>query len=182
MNSSAPDIRDIHAPYLIPQDWRLPALLGVSAVILMLLLWWLWRRWQARRPPVTLLARTLQRLEATRVLMAAGDAPGFSVAVSDVVRAYIEERFAVRATQRTTGEFLRECMGQIGSALQAHERALSEFLRFCDLAKFARQSLDTEQMQGMLGSARHFVESTAAPIPNQTLAATETVHVPVRQS
>ncbi len=93
---------------------------------------------------------------------------------------YVEVRFEVRATQRTTAEFLRDCLSQVGSALQAHERALGDFLKFCDLAKFARWSLDRQEMQDMLASARHFVETTAAPVPVQPGITPEVIDVPVR--
>lgn len=182
MNASGPDIHDIRAPYLIPSDWRVPALVGAIVVLLLGLTWWGWRRFRARDPQPTLLQRTLLQLEATRRLMEAGDAQAFSAAVSDVVRAYVEVRFNVLATQRTTAEFLRDCLAQVGSALQAHEHALGEFLRFCDLAKFARWSLDGQDMQGMLASARHFVETTAVPNPAQPVITPEAVHVQIRKS
>jgi hypothetical protein len=168
VNSSAPDIHDIHAPFLIPQDWRVPVLIGTAAVLALLLVWFGWRWLRARRPQLTLVERTLLKLDATRPLMEDGDVRGFSVAVSDIVRGYVEERFAVHATQRTTTEFLRDCLAQVGSALQAHEQSLSEFLKFCDLAKFARWSLNGEEMRGLLSSARQFVESSG--------------NVPIRQS
>jgi len=182
VNSSAPDIHDIRAPFLIPQDWRIAALVACAVALVLVLAWWVWLKIRARRPQLTLRQRTLQKLEATRPLMAANDAAAFSLAVSDVVRGYVEERFSVLATHRTTEEFLRDCLAQVGSALQAHERALAEFLIFCDLAKFARWSLDAEQMQGILDSARHFVETTAAPTPSAPAITPETIHVPIRQS
>ena len=182
MSAAGPDIRDIRPPYLIPLDWRVLALLGIGALLLLGLMWWGWRWYRARRPPLTLLQRTQQRLEATRVLMQAGDARAFSVAVSDVVRAYVEERFSVLATHLTTNEFLRASLGQVGSALQAHEHALSEFLNYCDLAKFARWSLDAQEMERMLASARHFVETTAASSPGRALITPEVIDVPLRQS
>jgi hypothetical protein len=182
VNSSAPDIHDIRAPFLIPQDWRLAALAAGVMLVVLALAWWAWRALRARRPQLTLLQRTLQKLAATRPLMEAGDAGGFSVAVSDIVRAYVEERFSVLATQRTTTEFLRDALSQVGSALQTHEQSLGEFLRFCDLAKFARWSLDREAMEGMLASARQFVATTAAPAPAPSVTPTETVNVPIRQS
>jgi hypothetical protein len=182
VNGSAPDIHDIRAPFLIPQDWRIAALVACGVALLLVLAAWVWLKLRARHPVLTLLQRTLQQLEATRPLMEARDAQAFSVAVSDVVRGYVEERFSVLATQRTTEEFLRDCLAQVGSALQAHEQALAQFLIFCDLAKFARWSLDAEQMQGMLASARHFVESTAVPTPAAPAIAPETIHVPIRQS
>jgi hypothetical protein len=182
VNSSAPDIHDIRAPYLIPADWRVAVLIGTAVLLLLALLWVGWRGLRNRHPQLTLLQRTLQQLEATRSLMAAGDARAFAVAVSDVVRGYVEERFQVLATQRTTAEFLRDCLSQMGSALQIHEQSLGEFLRFCDLAKFARWSLNGPEMQGMLASAQHFVETTAAPIPSPSVTTSETINVPLRQS
>ncbi len=181
MSAAGPDIRDIRPPYLIPLDWRLLALSVAAAVLVLVLLWWGWRRYRSRRPPPTLLQRTLHRLEATRALMQAGDARAFSVAVSDVVRAYVEERFNVLATHLTTNEFLRDSLGQVGSVLQAHEQALGEFLNYCDLAKFARWSLDAAEMERMLASARHFVETTAAD-PGPAAITPAGIDVPLRQS
>jgi hypothetical protein len=168
VNSSAPDIHDIRPPYLIPQDWRVPALIGTAVILALLLAWFGWRWLKSRRPQLTLVQRTLLRLDATRPLMEGADARAFSVAVSDIVRGYVEERFNVQATQRTTPEFLRDWLTQVGSALQAQEQSLSEFLKFCDLAKFARWSLNGQEMQGLLASARQFVEASG--------------NVPVRQS
>lgn len=99
-----------------------------------------------------------------------------------MVRAYVEARFNVLATHLTTTEFLRDCLAQVGSALQAHEQSLGDFLRYCDLAKFARWSLDAEQMQAMLASARHFVESTAAPSAAPAAITPEVIDAPLRQS
>lgn len=182
MNSSAPDIHDIHPPYLIPQDWRVPVLIGSAVVLALLLAWFGWRWLRARRPQLSLVQRTLLALEATRPLMEGGDARAFSVAVSDILRGYVEERFKVQATQRTTPEFLHDCLRQVGSVLQAHEQSLSEFLKFCDLAKFARWSLSSEEMHGLLASARYFVESTGAPVPSRTVTVTEAGNVPIRES
>jgi hypothetical protein len=182
VSSAVADIHDIRAPYLIPQDWRLAALIAGGALLVLALGWWGWRRMRARRVQPTLLQRTLQQLEATRALMEAGDARAFSEAVSDVVRAYIETRFHIMATQRTTAEFLGDCVAQAGPGLKDHEQALAQFLRFCDLAKFARWSFDGQQMQAMLGSARHFVETTAAPAPPHAPATPEAIDVPIRQS
>ena len=91
------------------------------------------------------------------------DAREFSIAVSDVVRRYIEERFAVTATHRTTEEFLHDLLESSHAPLARHRALLSEFLQQCDLVKFAGMSLTLQNMESLHHSARAFVLETAKP-------------------
>ena len=159
------DIRDIRPPYEIAQTW-----LWVLAAAAVLAVFagpaWLALRWWRRPAQVSLLAATLVRLEGTRPLMQAGDVQGFSIAVSDIVRDYVERRFSVHARAQTTVEFLRAALGPKTSPLKAHEQQLGDFLRYCDLAKFARWTFAAAEMEAMLASARRFVEQTGRPLPS----------------
>ena len=83
----------------------------------------------------------LQRLEDIRALMRPQSAREFSIAVSDIVRSYIEQGFELTATHRTTEEFLRDLLEFPHAALARHRALLSEFLHQCDLVKFAGMSL-----------------------------------------
>ena len=83
----------------------------------------------------------LQRLEDIRALMQPASAREFSTAVSDIVRQYIEQRFDVTATRRTTEEFLRDLLETSNASLARHRTLLGEFLHQCDVVKFAGQSL-----------------------------------------
>ena len=56
MSAADTDIHDIRAPFLIPPDWRVPALIAAGVLLLAVLLLWGWRWYRARRPPLTLLA------------------------------------------------------------------------------------------------------------------------------
>jgi hypothetical protein len=105
----------------------------------------------------------LQRLEEIRSLMQPADAREFSIAVSDVVRRYIEERFAVTATHRTTEEFLHDLLESSHAPLARHRALLSEFLQACDLVKFAGMSLTLQNMESLHHSARAFVLETSKP-------------------
>jgi len=89
----------------------------------------------------------------------------FSIAVSDVVRRYIEQRFEVIATHQTTEEFLRDLLATSRSALLRHRALLTEFLHQCDLVKFAGMSLTAQNMESLHHSARAFVLETAQPDP-----------------
>lgn len=158
------DIRDIRGPKFIFPPWFLPAAI-VGTVLLALGAFGLWRWLRRRRLPRLLLPFeiALQRLEQTRALMQPADAREFSIAVSDIVRRYIEERFGVTATHRTTEEFLRDLLESSHTPLARHRALLSEFLQQCDLVKFAGMSLTLRNMESLHHSARAFVLETAKP-------------------
>jgi Domain of unknown function (DUF4381) len=158
------DIRDIRGPKYVFPPWLLPALLA-GAALLALGAYGIWR-WQRRRQrPRALLPFevALQRLEEIRVLMQPASAREFSIAVSDIVRRYIEQRFDVIATHRTTEEFLRDLLESSNPSLARHRGLLSEFLHQCDLVKFAGMSLSAQSMESLHHSARAFVLETAKP-------------------
>jgi hypothetical protein len=158
------DIRDIRGPkYLFP-PWLLPAVIA-GAVLLAFGAFGFWRWLRRRRRPRVLLPFeiALQRLEEMRALMQPDDAREFSIAVSDVVRRYIEERFGVTATHRTTEEFLHDLLESSHAPLARHRALLSEFLQACDLVKFAGMSLTLQNMESLHHSARAFVLETAKP-------------------
>ena len=158
------DIRDIRGPKFIFPPWLLPAVIA-GAVLLAFGAWGLWRRLRRRRRPRLLLPFeiALQRLEEMRALMQPDDAREFSIAVSDVVRRYIEERFGATATHRTTEEFLHDLLDSSHAPLARHRALLSEFLQACDLVKFAGMSLTLQNMESLHHSARAFVLETAKP-------------------
>jgi hypothetical protein len=158
------DIRDIRGPKFIFPPWLLPAVIAGAALLALGALG-LWRWLRRRRQPRALLPFeiALQRLEEMRALMQPAAAREFSIAVSDVVRRYIEERFGVTATHRTTEEFLHDLLESSHAPLARHRALLSEFLQQCDLVKFAGMSLTLHNMESLHHSARAFVLETANP-------------------
>ena len=154
------DIRDIRGPkYLLP-DWVLPALLA-GAVLLGVAAYGLWRWRRKRRTPVLLpYELALQRLDEIRTLMRPAQAREFCIAISDVIRSYIEQRFHVTATRQTTEEFLRDLLQSADTSLAQHQALLGEFLHRCDFVKFAALSLTLDNMEALRQSARAFVLET----------------------
>jgi hypothetical protein len=142
-------------------------------LLLAVLGWALWRWWQGRRRPRTLLPFevALERLAAIRTLMEPATVREFSTAASDIVRSYIEQRFLVTATHLTTEEFLRDLLASSNASLAQHRALLSEFLHQCDLVKFAGISLTRENMESLHQSARVFVMETSKPEPPPAPAA-----------
>jgi hypothetical protein len=163
---AAEDIRDIRGPKAVSGSWALPAALA-AAMVVALCLYLVWRRHhrEIQRRPLTLSERTLQRLDSTRPLMSPETARAFGIAASELIRDYIEQRFDVVATQRTTEEFLQALLQSSTEALARHRSLLSEFLQQCDLVKFAGDSLAVTDMESLFMSARRFVlETGEAPV------------------
>jgi hypothetical protein len=80
-------------------------------------------------------------------------------AASEIVRAYVEARFKVNATDMTTEEILAGLPDMVD--LQAEERLrLKEFLAEADRVKYAGFVPDPEQMHQLFERAERFVQST----------------------
>jgi hypothetical protein len=157
----AEDILDIRGPIHIPAQfpWLAWSAGAIGAVALGYGAWAFFRR-PRRKLPYEI---ALEKLEATRPLMKSGEAQPFSLAVSEIVRLFIEECLPVRAAHRTTTEFLRDLVEQPDSPLAAHRDELAGFLYHCDLAKFARWALTVREMEAMLSSASVFVIAIGKP-------------------
>jgi hypothetical protein len=158
------DIRDIRGPKALPGAWPLRVLfLGAILLVIAGLAIWHWRGRLKRERALSLTEQTLQRLEAIRPLMQPASAREFGIAASEIVRTYIERRFDVVATQRTTEEFLQSLLLDTHAALANHRPLLGDFLQQCDFVKFAGVSLTSPDMESLFQSARKFVLETGQP-------------------
>jgi hypothetical protein len=158
------DIRDIRGPKFVAPAWLWPAVLAGAALLALSGYGaWRWQRWRRRPRALLPFEAALQQLDNIRTLMQPPSGREFSIAVSDIVRRYIEHRFHVTATHRTTEEFLRDLLASSNPSLARHRGLLSEFLHQCDLAKFAGMTLSTPSMESLHQSARAFVVETAKP-------------------
>jgi len=160
-HSTLPDIHDIRGPKRLGMaPW--PAVLAALAVLAVGggYAAWAWRRARRRvRLPHEI---ALERLEAARALMRAGNSREFSSTVSSIVREYVEHAFHVIATHLTTHEFLSGLLHTPNAALADSRALLADFLEACDLAKFGGWNLSVDAMTSMQTSARRFIESAAA--------------------
>ena len=173
------DIRDIRGPKPVPSSWLWPLwLAGGAALAALLYARWLWNRRRALAAALLPYEIALARLEEARALMQPKNAREFSIAVSEIVRQYIEQRFRVWAARRTTEEFLHDLLEPSDALLTSHRSLLAEFLRHCDLAKFARWILSSEEMDTMLESACRFVRETGQAIESIQNSPAQTVGTP----
>jgi len=80
--------------------------------------------------------------------------------VSDVLRLYLEERFAIPAPDRTTEEFLDE-VARAPVLDRERKRFLADYLAQCDLVKFAAAEPGRRELDELFSSSVRFVEETA---------------------
>jgi len=158
------DIRDIRGPVHIPYPW-LWALYLAGGLMGAALAYAILRFWQRQKPARILLPYevALERLDRARALIDAEKPDEFSVEVSTAVRSYIEAIFSLHAPRKTTEEFLHDLLADSSSILTKHLHLLEDFLKHCDLAKFAQWSLSKDEMEAMRSSAMRFVIETQKP-------------------
>ena len=89
----------------------------------------------------------------------AAQVDAYYVGISHVLRVYLEERFSLRAPERTTEEFLAE-VERGGPLSAAHCIVLKQFLSQCDLVKFALHSPTEAQHMEAMAIAETFVMAT----------------------
>lgn len=151
----------------LPPLW--PYYLAATVVALLLfcaLLIWIILRNRKPKPVPVIPAdvRALSGLEALIPLIREAKAREFSYQASEIIRGYIEDRFGVRARNRTTREFLELSMANDHTISEKHRGSLKQFLNYCDLAKFAKQMLSPEQLNEMFASASQFIRETRPSI------------------
>jgi hypothetical protein len=155
------DIRDIRGPIHIP-DPGLWILYALGGVLLLFLAWAVWK-WFSKQKSLRhkeAFEIAFEELEKAKALMKPEMAESFSVMVSKTIRTYVEKRFGMKVTRKTTHEFIALVAAEPSSELNRHSEALQEFLGHLDLAKFARRTFSGEQMEKMHRSAWRFVEET----------------------
>ena len=126
-----------------------------------------WRYWRKRQqqpaqPEVVIPPheRARQRLQAALRLI--HEPPPFCVEVSAAIRLYLEERFDLRAPERTTEEFLFELQGS-PLLTPDQKQTLGDFLARCDLVKFARDVPEHYELEALHGVAVRLVSETEPP-------------------
>ena len=165
-SGTAGQLRDVKPP-VVENFALLPLVLGIlaSAAVLALVVWILRCSRRPRRkpapPPVSPWDKALKEFEALQRenLPQKGEAAQFYFRLSGILRRYIEDRFAVRAPEMTTDEFLQAIRGR-DVFNDGQKDLLKQFLTGSDMAKFARYAPAAEQMSAHFDLAVNFVQTT----------------------
>ncbi|HUW18199.1 MAG TPA: hypothetical protein VMW16_02760 [Sedimentisphaerales bacterium] len=159
-------IADIENVVEMPEEASLRWLwaAGGAAVVAVIGVWFYLRRRRIERlvrifKPAHEVAYARLRALVKDDLIKAGRVKEFYERISNILRHYIEHRFDLRAPERTTEEFLSELQGTDVLGASDKER-LGEFLKHCDLVKFAKYSPAAEQIQRTFDLVKDFIEKT----------------------
>jgi len=164
------EIKDIAGPVELPaprRGWLYAPIAGAAAALAGAAVFVVWRRRRRRRlapaarvPAHELAYQQLERLLAEE-LIESGRIKDFYRRVSDVLRHYIENRFGLRAPERTTEEFLTE-LHREDALPRDHRDLLADFLRHCDLVKFAELQPGRTEIQQTFDACKRFIVETAS--------------------
>ena len=162
--------RDITATLTAPPrkwtaaEWTaLGAAIAVAFALLYVVYRLIRRRLSRPKPPILpeiWAFRALAELEKSD-WFAKGRVREYYYRLSEVVRSYIELKFAVAAPEMTTEEFL-VTLARDASRLPYDSGRLRAFLEACDIVKYAAFTPRGEDADDALRSARAFVDATAA--------------------
>lgn len=158
-----------------PEPFRLNPWLVVAVLAVLVFAWW-FRRWRRSTHSVRMQAKAMQKaqedalaeLEKLFALIDREESRPYATESSAIIRRYIEARFALSAPRRSTEEFLAEAQQSPRLETQ-HQALLGEFLRICDLLKFARTFADRSELKNLHEAAIRFVKETRhSPAPAAT--------------
>jgi len=158
------EIRDIYGPLELRDSPRMLlygtiiGLLLFAAAALFLLLK---RRKRSTAPQIPPWERALAELTEARTLLTADKPLLYMTRVSQVLRNYIESRFAIKSTRQTTGEFLRDLNTSSADPLIKNCRdELQTCLEQCDMAKYAHQIPMEKKMKLVEDAIVGFIKKT----------------------
>lgn len=163
-SADAEELRDITDIEKLPERpspwiWLAWGLAGAGGAVFLFVGWRKWRKGHRQVPALTPRQWALRELERVLALNlpAKGEVERFHTMLSNVVRRYLENRFALPARRQTTPEFL-ETM-QNAPQLSADQQALvRSFLERCDLAKFANAQIPADECARTAAMVARFLE------------------------
>lgn len=86
----------------------------------------------------------------------------YYIRLSDIIRAYIENRYRISAMDRTTWELFQEMKSNRIERL--HVDRISDFLEECDMVKFAKYTPGQKEIEEVYKKAEEIIDITTPKI------------------
>jgi hypothetical protein len=155
----AEEFHDIAPPvdYSLIPPWVIFIAVFIGLTLLGLLAWFVARKRKRPQPPKLPRDRALEALERIAAQIDKMNPYQFSILVSDILRRYVSEQYALPLTRQTSVEFLNK-LRNTSSFSEDEKSLLADFLNRCDLIKFARYDATTEDSRLLLEEAMRFVK------------------------
>jgi hypothetical protein len=133
----------------------LASFVGLS--LIGLIIWWFKRKPKPALPPKLPREIALEELDRIASEIEKTNPYLFSIRVSDILRRYVTNQYALPVTRQTSVEFLTALAKS--SPFSTNEKSLLEdFLNRCDLIKFARYEATSADSRRLLEEAMRFVK------------------------
>lgn len=152
---------------VVPTKAPVPYLyIGLGVLLLLVVIglaYWLYKRKKRPRalPVILPWERALTDLTEARTLFGMGQGRAYMDRVSQILRCYVEDRFAIKSTRQTTREFLRSLKNTKDSEINSYKMELQNCLEQADMAKFAHKVQDEENLNIMETAVSTFVHATS---------------------
>src|ERR1700737_3110940 len=129
----------------------------VGLCLVGLIVWFFKRKRKSEQPPRLPRDIVLEELDLIASEIETTNPYLFSIRVSDILRRYVTNQYALPVTRQTSVEFLTALAKS--SPFSANEKSLLEdFLNRCDLIKFARYEATSADSRLLLEEATRFVK------------------------
>lgn len=157
------EIKDIIVTPGIHPGWYW---LGGAALLLLLFivtLAYINKRRRKAQQSISARDKANRALKNVRSLMTPEQSKAFAIRMVDILRQYIEDQFHLSTQHVTTREFFESLINSpdpIPSELNRHKTTLQEWLNHCDMVKFARYPLTTQEIDTMYHAVQRFIEDT----------------------
>ncbi len=173
-------LKDIKPPLSVPFNYRFWIRMAVLVLLVAALLYLLYLLWKRKRergyvftpppppPPAHEVAlRALRKLYESDLLDKQQYKEFFSQ-LSEIIRAYLEGRYYMKALEQTTGEILKDLPQEVRQDKTLYDM-LKDILTVSDLIKFAKYVPAQEETERIKREAVDFVQQTKIVfIPEET--------------
>ncbi len=153
------EFHDIAPPvdYSLVPPWLIFVATFAGLILLGWVVWLIWRKRKQPQPPKLPRDTALDALEQISTEIERISPYRFSIRVSDILRRYVTEQYALPVTRQTSVEFLN-ALTNSSPFSEEETRMLENFLNRCDLIKFARYNATTADSRSLLEEATRFVK------------------------